>query len=315
MTCVGLFMLMSCPLVLGQDRVRTDEMRLARGSEDLVLNLNLVDNFHIPLPPPKIRLPAPQMRPTQNEMKPQYTIRKKDNWSPGSAINICFFDDDNEKNMQIERGFREWEKYVSLQFNLHKGAGGEKKFASCTGNGKQFDIRVGYGCNSNWSVYGRQSYDWPLLAKLKETNNCVLDYQTMNIGAVNEPQLDDVARQAIVLHEIGHALGFMHEHQRIDAGCSGEINELKVKAALVNQGYTLDQFVLNYELFELESSAYLFSSNADRASIMNVYIDPAFLHKGTSSPCFIPAQTRLSELDKVGAAMFFRDNSDGAKVK
>lgn len=285
-------------------------LQLAQRSEDLVINLNLVGSFKLPPPPSALTL-----RGRSGDAFPQYTIQKSDNWSPGGTLKICFFDIDKKKSAEIEAGFREWESYISLSFDLGQKSKAGTSYHSCATEPLHFDIRVGYSCASNWSVYGRQAHDLKLLQDLKKTNKCVQEYQTMNIGVVNDSLAPDIVKRARILHEIGHSLGFMHEHQRIDSGCKGEINEPKVKEALVNQGYTLEQFKLNYELFEIDSKVYAMSPEADRKSIMNVFVPATFLYNGKSSPCYIEERYDLSDLDKAGAELFFRESGPGPKSK
>lgn len=287
-------------------------LQLAQRSEDIAINLNLAGSFRLPNPTPS---PAESGGRRGGDAVPQYTIRKSDNWSPGGTLKICFFDMDAEKNAQVEAGFREWEKYISLSFDLGARSKEGTSYHSCANEPSRFDIRIGHTCNSNWSVYGRQAHDLNLLEELRRTNKCVRELQTMNISVVNDPLAPDNVKRGRILHEIGHSLGFMHEHQRIDSGCRGEINESKVKEALVNQGYTLEQFKLNYELFEVDTNIYTPSAEADPRSIMNVFIEPAFLYKGKSSPCYIQERYDLSDLDKAGAELFFRDTGPGPKSK
>lgn len=116
-------------------------------------------------------------------------------WPRGSQIKISFLDGDPGLQARV--------KAVAGQWISRTGADLTFTWLNDPGAG---DIRISFTRKGSWSLLGRY-------AKLKTDKT----EPTMNFGWLtpNSTQLDI---QEVVLHEFGHALGFIHEHQNPDGG-------------------------------------------------------------------------------------------------
>jgi len=109
-------------------------------------------------------------------------------WANGRTLKIAFIDNtDNEHKQKIIDAAVQWLPYINLSFDFVDGLEG--------------DIRITTKNNVNSSILGTDALlihpDWP----------------TMNLGV--KPDHEDF--EVIVIHEFGHVLGAMHEHQHPEA--------------------------------------------------------------------------------------------------
>lgn len=107
-------------------------------------------------------------------------------WKPGRTLRVHFMDGDPIVHANVEKYAREWEKYANIHF----------KFV----HDPKAEIRISFKQSGYWSYLGTES-----LAISK-------DEPTMNFEGFNRstPQSE---YSRVVLHEFGHALGCVHEHQ------------------------------------------------------------------------------------------------------
>lgn len=105
-------------------------------------------------------------------------------WANGRTLKVAFMDDPEAGHKQkIIDIASQWMQYTNLTFDFVEG--------------KQGDIRVATETPYNSSVLGTDAL-------------IIVPYQaTLNIAA--KPDHEDFV--TVVLHEFGHALGAMHEHQ------------------------------------------------------------------------------------------------------
>ena len=109
-------------------------------------------------------------------------------WANNRTLKIAFMDNPEEHHKQkIIHAASQWLPYINLSFDFVDDLQG--------------DIRIATKNNDNSSMLGTDALlihpDWP----------------TMNLGV--KPEHEDF--EVIVIHEFGHALGAMHEHQHPEA--------------------------------------------------------------------------------------------------
>lgn len=111
-------------------------------------------------------------------------------WGAGFVVRCRFLDGSAKMQKKVRTLAKEWEKHanVTLKF-VAKGPA---------------EVRISfYADDGSWSAVGRDALN---------TSYFPLHQPTMNYGWVRDDS-DPVEDRAVVLHEFGHALGCIHEHQ------------------------------------------------------------------------------------------------------
>jgi serralysin len=112
-------------------------------------------------------------------------------WQPGQTLRVRFLDGDPIVQQKIEAVAHQWSQYINIRFEF--------------GNDPDAEIRISCQPGGSWSYIG--------------TDALSIDKgrPTMNYGWLN-PGTNDEEYSRVVLHEFGHALGCIHEHQHPEAG-------------------------------------------------------------------------------------------------
>jgi len=129
-------------------------------------------------PPPSVSGPRPRRRPAAGRAKPRPKYPRL--WQPGSVLRVRFLDKKPNFEQLVRRYLPLWSVYANVQFEFSDDKDAEVRVAFQEGGG-------------NWAYIGPDCLDAPQ------------DEPTVNFGYLEPPE-------ASVLHEFGHVLGLLHEH-------------------------------------------------------------------------------------------------------
>lgn len=188
-------------------------------------------------------------------------------WSDGRTINVVFMDGSATQKMKVMAQAKKWEQFANIHFNFNATK------ASA-------ELRISFVADSgSWSYIGT---DCLVIAKSEPT---------MNFGWLRD-DTSDVEYERVVVHEFGHALGAIHEHQNPKGGI--QWNEAAVYAYFAgppnfwSKSETFTNVIMKYSVDQLNASKY------DKHSIMLYQFDGALIKGGQGTPL----NTHLSAGDK-----------------
>ncbi|MBL8892487.1 MAG: pre-peptidase C-terminal domain-containing protein [Planctomycetaceae bacterium] len=159
-------------------------------------------------------------------------------WPNGTTIHVRFLGGTSSQQRQVKQFSIEWTEHANLRFEFS--------------NSPSAQVRIAFEDDGAWSYVGTDSLGIPS------------NQPTMNFGWVD---------QGVVLHEFGHMLGMIHEHQN-PASNPIQWNKPVVNAALGGPPNNWDQATIDHNMYAKYDVSQLNGSNFDRDSVM-LYSFPA----------------------------------------
>lgn len=204
-------------------------------------------------------------QPTSDPTRAALVKDKK--WQQGDTITISFMDGTAQQKALVRRFAVGWiTGLANLNFSWQ--------------DPPNTDIRISFLNKGSWSVIGTT-------CRTVSKNR-----PTMNFGWLTPGITDEAARQ-VILHEFGHALGLIHEHQNP----VGQIkwNKPAVIRDLEGPPNNWDLATIQHNMFDAFPPNEVPGTNLDRTSIMMYPLPGSWTLDGTSTGL----NKELSATDKI----------------
>lgn len=176
-------------------------------------------------------------------------------WEPRAEIFIAWHDDgdpvnDADLRAMVERWAPEWIQFADITFTF-------------LDNPDEADIRVSFRFPGCWSTVGTS-------CKTEKRER-----PTMNFNAARMRRSSERVQRGIVLHEFGHALGLIHEHQHPLSPM--DFNERQIIDDVTRPPNSWDEAKIKRNIITPAVAAEHNSSEYDQDSIMMYAIPPKWL--------------------------------------
>jgi len=194
-------------------------------------------------------------------------------WTAGRTLRISFLDgDDPRVHKKVEEIASEWLDHANIKFDFI--------------NTKDGDIRISFNQLGYWSKLGRDAVATPL------------HLPTMNFEGFTINTEESEYRR-VVIHEFGHALGCIHEHQNPSVNINWN-KPVVYDYFRSTQGW--DREKVDHNIFRRYSKSITNFSSFDENSIM-IYNLPAILTLDNKP--IGKRNTNLSEIDKKFISLWY----------
>jgi hypothetical protein len=183
-------------------------------------------------------------------------------WGPHPTITVGFLEGSPNLRQRVADAAKLW---------ISDG-GAKVTFAFLTDpavDPKTADIRIAFmPGKGSWSYLGTQC------------RNIDKDKPTMNYGWLDDNSSDDEVR-SVVLHEFGHALGLIHEHQNPKDAIKW--NRAAVIASLSGPPNNWDEAKIEHNMFKKYDKDAVIATGVDKDSIMMYQVPVSWTQDGFSA--------------------------------
>lgn len=190
-------------------------------------------------------------------------------WPNGSTLKCRFLDGSTTMKKKTEQKAHMWESYANIKF----------KFVT-SGDA---DVRISFYADAgSWSAIGTDALVQAYFPKYQPT---------MNFGWLRD-NTDDQEYERVVVHEFGHALGCIHEHQQPNAKLNW--NTAAVYKYFSGPPNYWSKADIDSNVLETYGPKGIGATIFDKSSIMLYQFDGKLFKNGQGTPL----NTHISTLDK-----------------
>jgi serralysin len=196
-------------------------------------------------------------------------LAKAKKWRKGRTLKVRFLDGDPSLQQKVADAAKEWTEHANVGLDFSNDPDAEIRVAFQQGGG-------------SWSAVGTDA----LVEEWFPRNE-----PTMNFGWLT-PTSSDEEIASVVLHEFGHALGLIHEHQQPKADIAW--NKELIYRQLGGPPNNWSRDVVDHNVFNRLAKSELNFSDYDKTSIMHYFFPPEWTTDGT----VFQENAALSDIDK-----------------
>jgi hypothetical protein len=211
-------------------------------------------------------------------------------WPAGKTLKVCFLEGTHQETCRRIAGIaNEWADPKghsnSIAFDFGQTPPGNDCRVFAAGDPPS-EIRISFRYRGIWSLVGQDS-------RKAIPGEPTMSLENFDIAPPDEPQF-----RAAVLHEFGHALGFLHQHPHTESGCAfAEAIYERFRSAA--DPWDARQVDASFKLQTYFDSPILVKD--DGPSVMHRPLAPWMLERGEKDPCYAPPGPELSEGDRKAA--------------
>ena len=206
-------------------------------------------------------------------------------WATGRVLGVRFMDGTKLQKDKVKEFAVQWSQYANIKLNFGAGAKSEIRISFTFDNG------------SSWSAVGTDCLNKRYFPK---------DEPTMNFGWFDE-DTDDIEFRRVIVHEFGHALGAIHEHQVPTGGIQWNLPAVYKYFSGPPNNWSKDD--IDFNIVQKYSVDQLNGTSFDKRSIMLYHFPPEFIVGPPALKVGTPNNTRLSLKDKSFIAKFYKKPS------